>query len=87
MDISFIVLTNLFASSLVEAAAVDPAADVVCADVDSAVAIGAVGANVAARVEGTTVVTVGMTVAACRSIINASLFELDQAIQLFLHLL
>ena len=62
-------MTILFASSLVEVVVVDPIADVVGADVGSAMAIGAVGANAAAKVEGTTVVTVGMTVAGALSIL------------------
>ena len=69
MDISSIALTNLFASSLVEGVVVDPVVDVVCADVGSAVAIGAAGANVVAKVEGTTVVTIGMTVAGALSML------------------
>lgn len=48
---------------------IDHVVDVVCADVSSAMAIGAVGANVATKVEGTVVVTVGMTVAGGLSIL------------------
>jgi len=59
MDISSISLTNMFASSRVEPVAIDPIADVV---VGSVVAIGVVGDNDVAKVEGTTVVTIGMTV-------------------------
>ena len=69
MDISSIALTRLFASSLVEAVVIDLVPDVVGADVGSVVAIGAVGANAATKVEGTTVVTFGMTVAGALSIL------------------
>ena len=69
MDISSISLTRLFASSLVELIAVDLVANVVSADVGSAVAIGEVGANDAAKVEGTTVVIVRMTVVGALSIL------------------
>ena len=62
MEISSIALTNLFASS-----PVDPVADVVGVDAGSVVAIGAMGAKDATKVEGTTVVIVGMTVARASS--------------------
>jgi len=67
MDISSIALTSLFASSPVEPVVVDPVADVVGVDVGSVVAIGAVGAKDAAKVEGTIVVNVGMKVAGALS--------------------
>jgi len=63
MDISSIALTKLFASSPVEPVVVDLVADLVGVDVGSVVAIGAVGAKDATKVEGTVVVTIGMTVA------------------------
>lgn len=62
MDIYSIALTNQFASS-----PIDLVADVVGVDAGSALAIGAVGAKDAAKVEGTTVVTIGMTVAGASS--------------------
>lgn len=69
MDISSISLTSVLASSLVEVVVIDHVADVVGADVGSAVAIGVVGANVAAKVEGIVVVSVGMIVASELSIL------------------
>lgn len=56
MDISSIALTNFFASSPDA-----PVADVDAVEIGCVVAIGAVGANAPANVEGTTVVTAGMT--------------------------
>jgi len=67
MDISSIALMNLFASSPVEPVAVDLVADVVCVDASNDVAIGAVGAKDAAKVEGTIVVIVDITVAGTSS--------------------
>lgn len=64
MDMSSITLTNLVASSPGRAAdVVEHVADVDVVAVGSAIASGAVGANEAAKVDGTIVVTVGMTVA------------------------
>jgi len=85
MDTYSITLTILFASSPVEPVVVNLVVDVVGVDVGSAVAIGAVGAKDDANVEGTIVLTVGMTVAGELSIL--AFFVLHQAIQFFLHLL
>lgn len=64
MDMSSIALTNLLASSPGQAATdVEPVADVDVVAAGSAVASGAVGANEATKVDGTTIVTVGMVVA------------------------
>ena len=79
MDISSISLTNMFSSSPVERVALDPVADVVDVDVSRVVAIGAVEDKDATKVEGTAVVTIGMTVAgassrlACLSYIKLSI--------------
>ena len=62
MDISSISLSSLFASSNV-----DPVADVVGVYAGSVVAIRAVGAKDVAKVEGTIVVTVGITVVGASS--------------------
>ena len=53
----------MFASSPVDPVVVDPVADVNNVEANSVVAIGAVGVNYVAKVEGTVVVTVGIIVA------------------------
>lgn len=63
MDISSISLTNFFASSPIEPVVVDLVTNVVGVDAGNVVAIGAMEAQDVAKVEGTTVVTIGMIVA------------------------
>jgi len=75
---SSITLTNLLASSPVDPVGVYLVANVDAVEAGSVVAIGAVGANDATKVEGTVVVTVGITVVgavsrlACFTCINLS---------------
>lgn len=70
MDISSIVLTSLFASYPMEVVSIDLVANVVGVDADSPMAIGEVGANDDANVEGTIVVTVGTIVVGELSILH-----------------
>jgi len=72
MDIYSIALTNLFGSSPIDHVGVDLVADVGGVDASSVVAIGAMGAKDAAKVEGTAVVTVGMTFSGAVSRLSCS---------------